>query len=74
MNCNKPHTRIFTEIQDMGRFRMIVSSHLTKMICYVKCNRVVTCILIILVRRVEFELMTADYITINSLTIQRRKR
>ena len=49
---------------------MIVSSHLTKMICYVKCNRIVTCILIILLRMVELKLMMADYIIIMSLSIQ----
>jgi hypothetical protein len=70
MKLNKPHTGIFTEVQNMRCFRVIVSSHLTKMICYVKCNSVVTCILIILLRMVELQLMMADYIIIISLSIQ----
>ena len=34
---------------------MIVSSHLTEVICYVISDRIVTCILIILVKRAELD-------------------
>lgn len=45
---SKTSTWIFIVVQDMRGFSMIVSSHLTKMICNVKGDRVVACVFIIL--------------------------
>jgi hypothetical protein len=47
----RSRTRVFTIVQNMGRICMIVSSHLTEVVCYIKGDRVVTCILIVLGNR-----------------------
>lgn len=44
----KGQTRILGEVQDVRCISVVISSHLTEMICNIKCNWIETCILIIL--------------------------
>ena len=61
---NRWQTRIFAVVQNMRCISVIVSCHLTEMICYVKCYSIITCIFIVLAWKVNIISAPKNFITV----------